>query len=319
MSYPVHATPTVFVDHEGLANLIRACDETSGPVVLVGFGEYAKHVINLRPDRIAAVYDPNPLYAGREMRFRGVPVVDIPHRVDAALILGCEYRHLYEYLGRVVRHFGWTRHYYPPRLAYKDTTEIKPYEQEALYHAVLRNEADAPVSMMNPEKIRFLVELLRTGLTLSPEASVLEMGSWQGGSSWFIARTLKYLGQTRTFYMMDLFETHMMDPTATMCTDEIAVRMNEVYDHVEMIVGLVDDPACLARVRGPLCFAHIDLGWQEPGLRFAWDTLLPGAPLLLDNYGHLAAPPWRFDDFFEARGTRVTRLPWSEQGLVFKR
>ncbi|KMO33951.1 hypothetical protein VQ03_24195 [Methylobacterium tarhaniae] len=318
MSYPVGATPTVFVDHNGLGDLIRTIDGTDGKVVLVGFGEYAKHIINLRGDRVAAVYDPNPLYAGRGMHFRGVPVVDLPHRVEASKVLGCEYKHLYDYLGKVVRFYDWTSCYYPPQLSYKSTSEINPFEQEMLYHSVLKNEADAPVSMMGGDKIRFLIELLRTGLAIHPTASVIEMGSWQGGSSWFIAKTMKYLGQQRKFYMMDLFETHVMDPTATMCYDEIHLRMNEVYDHVELITGLVDDPACLAKVQAPLCFAHVDLGWQEPGLRYVWDNLVPGSPLLLDNYGHLAAPPWRFDDFFQDRGTRVTRLPWSEQGLVFK-
>ena len=316
MTYPVHTAPGVFVDHEALHNLVVACSRADARVVLVGFGEYAKHLINLQGNHIVAVYDPNPLYAGREMHFRGVPIVGDPRKFDANLVVCCEYKHLYEYFGQIVRFYDWIPYYYPPRLHYKDTSEIKVWEQEVLYQVVLKNEEDAPVSMMVKEKIRFLIELLRTGLTLHPTAGIIEQGSWQGGSSWFIAKALAYLEQTRTFYMMDLFETHTMDPTATMCTDEIRARMDEVYGHVEMITGLVDDPDCLARVKGPLCFAHIDLGYVPGGLDFVWDNLVPGAPLLLDNYGHLGAPPWRFDDWCAARGTRVTRLPWSEQGLV---
>jgi hypothetical protein len=173
--------------------------------------------------------------------------------------------------------------------------------------------------MMGPEKIKFLIELLRTGLINSKTGSILEMGSWQGGSSWFIGKALKYLGESRPFYMMDLFEGHMMDPTATMCTDEIKIRMDDVYEHIILVKGLVDDPNCLKQVELPLCFAHIDLGCQEDAIAFTWDNLVPGAPLLLDNYGHLAATTWRFDDMFAERGVRVTRLPWSEQGLVFKK
>jgi len=318
MAYAISDTPTVFVDHEALHDLVQACGAPEIRAVLVGFGEYAKHLVNLCPEKIAAIYDPNPLFVNRSVSFRGIPVLDLPGRVEANLILGCEYNLLYEYLGRIVRFYDWIPYFYPRRLNYKITDEINVFEQEALYRDLFRNEKDAPISMMNPEKLRFLIELLRTGLMLDPSANVLEMGSWQGGSSWFMARTMSYLKQSRTFYMLDLFETHMMDPTATMCTDEIAARMTAVYGQVEMIVGLVGSPECLARVRGPLCFAHIDLGCEETGLSFAWANLLPGAPMLLDNYGHLAAPTWKFDDFFLERGARVIRLPWSEQGVVFK-
>ena len=316
MSYPVSSTPTIYVDHDALRHLLERCAEPNTKAILVGFGEYAKHLINLCPASIVAVYDPDPILKG--IKFRDKPVVDIPDIFDANLIVGCEYRHLYGYLGRVIRHFSCIPHYYPPQLHYKSTAQINVFEQEEIYHDVFKNEQDAPISMMGPEKLRLLVELLRTGLSLSPEANVLEMGSWQGGSSWFIAKTLRYLKQRRIFYMLDLFETHMINPTATMCTSEISARMRSVYDSVELIVGLVDDPMSLAKVQGPLCFSHIDLGWQEQGLSFVWGNLVPGAPLLLDNYGHLAAPPWWFDDFFKSKGTRVTRLPWSEQGLVFK-
>lgn len=318
MTYPISSTPGVFVDHEALEHLTQKCTEPGTRAILVGFGEYAKHLINRNPENIVAVYDPSPLYKGKGVRFRGIPVIDLPERVDGNIIIACEYKYVYEYLGMVIRHYDWMRYYYPPRINYKQTAEINVFEQEEIYRVVLRNMEDAPISMMNTEKLKFMLELLRTGLSNSKTGSVLEMGSWQGGSAWFIAKALKFLGETRKFYMMDLFEAHMMDPTATMCTDEITVRMSEVYDNVEMIGGLVDDAACLARVQTPLCFAHVDLGYQETGIKFVWNNMIRGAPLLLDNYGHLGATTWQFDDLFKEWGARVIRLPWSEQGLVFK-
>ncbi|MGR6747913.1 hypothetical protein, partial [Aeromonas veronii] len=86
--------------------------------------------------------------------------------------------------------------------------------QEAIYKHIKLIEHDAPTSMMQKEKINFLLELLRFGLT--KPGIILEMGSWQGGSTWYMAKTLAYLGETRKLYAMDLFEDHMMDPTATM-------------------------------------------------------------------------------------------------------
>lgn len=318
MTYPTNSAPGVFVDHEALHNLRQQLETSGTRAALVGFGEYAKHLVNFHRDNVIAIYDPSSRYKGKGAQFRGVPIIDLPETVDANLVLGCEYHLNYDYLGSVIRKSGWPRYYYPPRIDHKPTHQIDVFAQEAIYHSVLRDMGEAPVSMMNPEKIKYLLELLRTGLNNSKSGSVLEMGSWQGGSAYFIAKAMKYLGEARPFYMMDLFEAHMMDPTATMCTDEIRLRMAEAYDHVTLVCGLVDDPACLEQVETPLCFAHIDLGCQETAVAFTWDNLVPGSPLLLDNYGHLAATTWRFDDMFAERGSRVIRLPWSEQGIVFK-
>ncbi|WP_407520941.1 class I SAM-dependent methyltransferase [Methylobacterium oryzisoli] len=316
MSYAIHSTPTNIVDHEALSQLVAQCSDPGVRAVLVGFGETAKHVINLCRDNVVAVYDPNPIFRG--VHFRGIPVVDLDRKFDANLILSCEYRHNYGYLGDVVRLYGYMRWFYPSRLLYKQTSEINVFEQETLYHEVFRNEDEAPASMMAKEKIHFTMELLRLGLTFPGD--VIEFGTWQGGSAWYFARALNYLKEFRKFHLVDLFETHQPDPTATMCTDEIRARITREYANTELYVGLVWDSAIHERIGSQqFCFAHVDLGYEEVGLDYLWQRLAPGAPMVLDNYGHLAAPTWRWDDFFAARGTRVTRLPWSEQGLVFKR
>ncbi len=315
MTYDVSATNHVFNDHDALRHLTERCAKTGVRAVLVGFGETAKHIINICGSNVVAVYDPKKLFAG--VRFRGVPVIDVDRKVDANLILCCEFSLHYEYLGKIVRLYNWMDYFYPPSLNHKPTYEINPFEQEDFYKVVLKSVPEAPLSMMSDEKIRFLLELLRLGLTFP--GNVIEIGCWQGGSTWIMARALAYLGETRRLFMMDLFEEHSIDPWATMCNDEVVAKMGEYYHNVEVIVGLVDDQENLRKTGDSrFCFAHVDLGYQEPSLAHVWDRLSPGAPLLLDNYGHIAAPTWRWDDFFSDRGTRVTRLPWTEQGLVFK-
>lgn len=233
------------------------------------------------------------------------------------MILAGEYNLLYDYLPRIIDIYPGGRLIVPPRMNYKSSNDINVFEQEHIYKYISQIEGDAPTSMMKKEKIDFLLELLRFGLT--KPGIVLEMGSWQGGSTWYMAKVLAYLGETRRLYAMDLFEGHMMDPTATMCTDEIRVRLESAYNHCTMIAGLVDDQANLDQLENqPICFAHMDLGPQPVALDYIWNHLSPGAPLLLDNYGHLGAPPWAFDRYIESKGSRVIRLPWSEQGLVFK-
>lgn len=315
MGYPISSTPTIYVEHAALAALAERVSQAGVRAALVGWGEYAKHLINLHPANIVAVYDPDERNWG--MKFRGVPVLSLTDTVETNLIVACEYKHVYEFLGSVVKKYGNLPHYIPPTLHYKPTWEIKVFEQELFYQKLFKDASDAPISMMSQEKLQFLIELLRLGLTF--QGDIVEMGSWQGGSTWFMAKTLSLLGENRKLFAMDLFETHMMDPTATMCMDEIQRRLDSAYPHCETVVGLIDDPKGLARIPGAICFAHIDLGPIPGALEFVWERLSPGAPLVLDNYGHILAPTWAFDAFFEAKGTRVTRLPWSEQGLVFKR
>lgn len=314
--YAVHQTPAYLVDHEHLTALKAHLDTDDSRAVIIGYGEIAKHLVNFHADRIAAIYDPRPMLRG--IQFRGVPVIDLPEEAHPVnLILAAEYELLYDYLPRIKNSYPGGQLIIPPRMNFKSTIEINVFEQESIYKHLNLNEHDAPTSMMSKEKIRFLIEMLRFGLT--KPGIVLEMGSWQGGSTWYMSRALAYLGETRKLYAMDLFEDHTMDPTATMCSDEIRVRLDAAYDHVVMIQGLVDDPACLARLEEQqICFAHMDLGPQPDALAYIWDHLSPGAPLLLDNYGHIGAPPWDFDRIIGSRGSRVIRFPWSEQGLVFK-
>ena len=313
--YPVSSTPTVFVDHEHLSFLLNAFVKHETKAAVVGFGEYAKHLVNHHAENIAAIYDPRPEMNG--VRFRGVPVLmPCTKESDINTILAAEYDLLYDFLPKIINLYPTARLIVPPRMHYKPSRDVKVFEQEAIYKFLDKESKDAPPTMMSKEKVYFLIELLRYGLT--KPGCVVEMGCWQGGSSWYIAKTLKYLNETRSFYMMDLFEDHVMDPTATMCSDEIRRRMS-FYEPVEMIQALVDDPSALAKIADrQICFAHMDLGPISGALQFLWERLTPGAPLLLDNYGHLAAPPWEFERVIEAKGGRIIRFPWSEQGLVIK-
>jgi predicted O-methyltransferase YrrM len=316
MSYSPYQAPTIFVDPEGLNNLLSQITPDTR-AVLIGYNEMSKHLINLAQPNIVAVYDPEPWKIG--IRFRGVPVIPMDQKVEGAnLILACGYAYLYEAMATIIALYDrQVRWYWPPGIEYKVTSELKPFDQEDIYRRLFAQSDQAPPSMMAPEKLKFLLEVLRTGLRRS-NGAIVEMGSWQGGSAWYMAKLLSLAGAQRDLYLVDIFETHMMDPTATMCNDEIERRL-AFYPGVRMLVGLIDDPAILAQLHGKrLCFAHYDLGPNEAALQHLWEHLDSGCPLLLDNYGHVAAEPWWFDAFFAQRGAHVLRLPWSEQGVVFK-
>lgn len=315
MNYSITSTPTIFVDQEGLQNLYARCSRTDTRVALIGFNEYSKHLVNLCGENIVGIYDPEDWKIG--ISFRGKRVLPRTSVVNINLIAVCDIKLMYDFSGEISLLYGEKIEVFcPPRLHYKTTIEIKPSEQEAIYKAVLQEREGAPVSMMSEEKLFLLMELLRYALRFPGD--IIEMGVYQGGSAWYLAKILTYLGEQRHMFLMDVFETHMMHQNATMCNDEIARRLR-FYPHITLLEGLVDDERLLNTIGSrPICFAHYDLGPHPKALEFLWNNLVPGAPLVLDNYGHLAADPVQLDRFFGDRGTRVIRLPWSEQGIVFK-
>jgi hypothetical protein len=73
MNYPVTSTPTVLIDHEAMHNLHSRCSMAGARVALIGFNEYAKHLINLCGENIVCVYDPEDWKIG--ISFRGKAVV----------------------------------------------------------------------------------------------------------------------------------------------------------------------------------------------------------------------------------------------------
>lgn len=313
--YGVSETATVVCDHEALNNLLFQVQQPGTRAVLIGFNEYSKHLLNMCSENVVAVYDEEDWKVG--IRFRDREVIAPSDRRDANLIAVCEYSQLYSFAGRIRRLYGrQVRMYYPPRLHYKPTVEIKVFEQDPVYSRIDYDKHLSPISMMEPNKLKFLSELMRAGLRR--EGVVVEMGCYQGGSVWHLAHVLKNLGETRPVYMFDVFETHMMHPNATMCNDEIQRRLN-FYPHCILLEGLVDDKLLLDQLRGKkICFAHYDLGYIPDAVDFLWEHLVPGAPLVLDNYGHIAIEPWDLDDYFASKDAHVIRLPWSEQGIVFK-
>lgn len=306
----------MLIDHEALSGMVNMCSVPGARIALVGFNEYAKHLLNLCGNNIVTIYDEDASKIG--IRFRGKSVAPASERHEITQIVACEYTALYPFLGTIDDLYDRSVPiYYPPRLHYKSAEDVKVFDQDPIYRRIKGRTSLAPTSMMENDKIWFALELIRQAL--NNPGNIIEMGVYQAGSAWYMAQLLSELKEARHIYLMDVFEQHVMHPNATMCTDEIRVKL-AFYPHTTLLEGLVDDPKLLDRIKDEtFCFAHYDLGVHFSALEFLWDHLATGAPLLLDNYGHLAAHPWVYDRFFRERAAHVIRLPWSEQGLVFKR
>ena len=126
------------------------------------------------------------------------------------------------------------------------------------------------------------------------------MGVWQGGSAWYLAKTMSLLGEDRELIIFDQFENLRNNRAATVCDDEVR-RALGFHNRLKMIIGLVGDRNKLEEIDDrQYCFAHYDLVFYELPIDHIWERMGVGAPLILDNYGHIAAYPARCDRFFAA-------------------
>ncbi|MCC3244393.1 TylF/MycF family methyltransferase [Methylocystis sp. WRRC1] len=312
--YPIANIPH-FKEHQALQNLFDFCSKDGVRIGLIGFNECAKHLVNLCGDAIIGFHDPAEWKTG--ITFRGKPVVSDTERLDITHLAVCDYLLAYDYADRIATFYGdAVRLHIPPRFGERPTQKIDPFTQEQIYKDIFAQADSAPLTMMTRQKLCFLMELLRYSLRLPGD--VIEVGSWQGGSAWYLAKILSWNKEERHLYIVDPFEMHATSNTATMCNDEIE-RALAFYPGVKMLVGRANEKAILAKLSTcSYCFAHFDLTLQAEACKHIWDRLAPGAPFVLDNYGLTGAHPGRFERFFADRGCRIIRLPWSEQGVVFK-
>ncbi len=303
------------VDRPTLRALAAIVDAKDGTVVVAGFTDYAKHLVNMFPDKITAIWDEDTDLKG--VRFREVPVVtSLPPVVDH--VVATRFDDLYRVQSQVLRERqGAVTFSHPPTLDGELTRDLQTHRQTPFYQQLLADRGAAEAvesSMMGFDKIVFLVELLRS--TANVEGNVAEIGVWQGGSAYYLALALRQMESTKSLFLLDFFEElDRNQPKGIMCEDQLH-RQFEFYPHTKFVVG--DIRRTVADLDGqPLSFVHYDMGYQPTIVDVVVDNLSPGGMVLLDNYGHLAGRPGMFDEHFSRAGLHVTRVPYTEQALVF--
>ena len=157
----------------------------------------------------------------------------------------------------------------------------------------------------------------------------VECGVFQGFCSAVATRYLDFGSRDRQWYLYDTFTgipPDQLNPGHQNPTDfeqpglyEACRQRFAAYPNVHVSQGRVPE---VLRERAPekVAFMHLDMNSaaaEMGALEFFWERLVPGAAVVLDDYGWRGyrAQKLAEDPFFAARGRQVLELP-TGQGLV---
>jgi len=164
----------------------------------------------------------------------------------------------------------------------------------------------------------------------------VECGVNKGFVSSAIMEYVHWNTLNRTFYLLDTFAgqnpaysspAEMKQHEAFMrkgyyTTDAAAVVQNfSQWHNVRIIQGTV--PETLGQISSPaIAYLHLDMNCVGPeiaAIEYLWDSLVPGAIVLLDDYAYSGFEPQKhaYDEFASRHGLLVASLP-TGQGLLIR-
>lgn len=166
---------------------------------------------------------------------------------------------------------------------------------------------------------------------LKLEGDFVECGVYQGFSTAVVARYLQFGRQSRTWYLYDTFTGippdqlspgHMNPPPyQDPSLHDAAIKRFAPYPNIRVVRGRVPEVLAEASPKS-IAFLHLDMNSAAAelgALEHLYDRMVPGACLVLDDYGWYAYREQKAaeDSFFSRHGCPVLELP-TGQGLVIK-
>lgn len=175
---------------------------------------------------------------------------------------------------------------------------------------------------------RMFVQLWAIYNGLHLEGDFVECACYKGITARILCDTIEFEQyQDKKYYLYDLFEhsddmVHHSLPEHSQDLFEIVKNRFTDYPNVEVIKGFVPD-ILLENAPEKIAFMNLDLNnapAEIGALNVLFDRMVPGAILVLDDYGWLwyRAQKEAEDPWFLERGYHVLELP-TGQGLVIKR
>jgi O-methyltransferase len=162
----------------------------------------------------------------------------------------------------------------------------------------------------------------RNGLRL--EGDFVDCACYMGSMARIVCDTLNFGQLNRKFYLYDAFALPEGEAYAGMQELDVYASVKQRFsDLPNVFVTKGQIPDILQQViPEKITFLHLDLSTVEAkqgALEMLFDRLVPGAAVILNDYGWLAYRAQKDieDPFFAERGYRVLELP-TGQGLLIK-
>jgi hypothetical protein len=218
------------------------------------------------------------------------------------------------------------------------------HNHDFLYDAVFRRAYDRGLAAVGSDyhwEWRVHVGLWVGFCASKLEGDFVECGVNRGFLSSAIMEDLDWNKLEKTFYLLDTFagvdEKSILEGPHTQeeidlnrrrrASGYYALNVEEVrrnfsqWRNVRIIQGPV--PATLPMVKANrICYLHLDMNGAEPevaALKYFWETLVPGAMVLLDDYAYVGYESQKIaiDATAKELEVRVLSLP-TGQGLITK-
>ncbi|MGH8643561.1 MAG: TylF/MycF/NovP-related O-methyltransferase [Gammaproteobacteria bacterium] len=169
------------------------------------------------------------------------------------------------------------------------------------------------------------------------EGDFVECGVWRGFLSTAIMNYVDWPKLNKHFFLFDTFaglderllteaeraNQQKLDHFKVFYTDcyEFVKQHFANYDRVQVVKGTVPDTLTQAEI-GKVSFLSIDMNCTQPEIsaaNFFWDKLVPGAIVLLDDYGFVSYEEQKqgFDAFAKQKQVEILALP-TGQGVIIK-
>ncbi len=146
-----------------------------------------------------------------------------------------------------------------------------------------------------------LWQLIQKSHSLDPNAAILEVGVWRGGTAGIMARQLSNVASKATLYLADTFSgvakagandsfyTGGEHSDTSQYIVEDVLKNKSQYPYYKILKGIFpEDTADKISVHELFGLCHIDVDVYESAkdiLEWVWNKLIPGGVVVFDDYG----------------------------------
>lgn len=311
---------------EFIGNFMEWTRELENEIFLFGYCNAAEKLINMYPAAYAAIVDLDPSKLGKIIGT--VPVISFEEykklKKDKVIITDINLQYVYlDLLYYEILHpsglinveglwnFRIRYNYHLENLAYGNNPEIFDYDYLTIKKA-LPMDCTIP-----PDSIIRLIDCVKASAEM--DGDILEVGTGEGGSTFFMASIIESYGLTKKIISVDGFEPQDYLPNLNYKT---VSKKLERFPFVTLVKGYA--PQILYSGQGAqiekIAFAFLDLYAFPDILEFVYARVPTGGMILIDNYNHGCyhnhGKPIA-DVFFLDKKEKIIRVGGT-QGLVVK-